>query len=121
MQTTAFEQLIVDVLDSLPPEFARHLDDVEILVAKKLTREDRRNLDLQLDETVYGVYEGIPLTEQSAFDADVPATIIIYQQPLEHDYPDPAELRREVRRTVLHELAHHFGISDDRLHELGAY
>ncbi len=121
MQTAEFEQLIVEVLDSLPPEFARHLDDVEILVAERLTRKDRRMLGLQPDETVYGVYEGIPLTEQSALDVDVPATIIIYQQPLEHDYPELAELRVEVRRTVLHELAHHFGISDDRLHELGAY
>jgi predicted Zn-dependent protease with MMP-like domain len=50
-----------------------------------------------------------------------PAIIILFQQPLEQDFPDPDDLREQVRRTVLHEVAHHFGISDDRLHELGAY
>ncbi len=121
MDRKSFEQLIVATLDALPAEFARHLDSVNILLEDAPTAQQWRELELAADETVYGYYEGVPLTEQSSDDYGLPATIVIFQQPLERDFPDPDELRREVRTTVLHELAHHFGISDERLLELGAY
>lgn len=121
MDREAFEQLIVATLDALPEEFARHLDSVTILLEDEPTAQQRHELDLADDETVYGYYEGVPLTEQTSDDYGFPATIILFQQPLERDFPDPDELRKEVRTTVLHELAHHFGISDERLLELGAY
>lgn len=121
MQTDEFEQLVVATLESLPPEFRRYLATVECLVASRPTREDRRRLGLKPGEVVYGYYDGIPLTEGSAAFDGPPATIVIFQEPLERDFPDQDELRSQVRRTVLHEVAHHFGISDERLEELGAY
>lgn len=122
MEATAFEQLVAEVLDSLPPQFATHLQNVEVIIEPRLTREIRRQYDLKRGEVLYGLYQGVPLTERSVWGLHhLPDTITIFQEPLERDYPDPARLRREVRRTVLHELAHHLGISDDRLEELGAY
>lgn len=121
MDLAAFEQLVVDVLDQLPDSFARYLDNVAIIVEPHLTDEHRAAFAIAPDEVVYGFYEGIPLTERSALDFAPPDTIYIFQNTLEADFPDPADLRDEVRRTVLHELAHLFGISDERLDELGAY
>lgn len=121
MGTDEFEQLVVEALDNLPPEFARHLANVEIIVERRPTRQHRRSLGLKPWQAVYAFYEGVPLTESGAYDAALPATITIFQEPLVEDFPSPSVLRDQVRRTLLHEVAHHFGISDERLRELGAY
>jgi predicted Zn-dependent protease with MMP-like domain len=121
MDSAAFEQLVVEVLDSLPDDFARHLDNVEVIVARRPSREQRRALGIKPWQTVYGMYDGVPLTERTVDMFAPPDTIVIFQDPLERDFRTGAELREEVRRTVLHEIAHAFGIDDDRLHELGAY
>ena len=71
------------------------------------------------DETLYGLYEGVPRTEYGADWVAVPNRITLFRLPLEEDFPDPRDLADEVRITVIHELAHHLGIDDDRLDELG--
>lgn len=121
MEVSAFEQLVADVLDSLPGEFGRHLDVVEVQIAARPTRAQRRSLGLKPGETLYGLYEGVPLTERSSDLLLTPDLITIFQEPLERDFPNSDQLRAQVRRTVLHELAHFFGISDERLHQLDAY
>lgn len=121
MKQTAFEQLVVEVLESLPPDFARYLDEIDVIVERRPNREHRRALGIKPWQTVYGYFEGVPLTERSSLALPMPNMIYIFQEPLERDFRRPDLLREEVRRTVLHEIAHFFGISDDRLHELGAY
>lgn len=121
MDRNAFEQLVIAVLNSLPDAFAHRLDNVEVIIEQAPTRDQRRRLGLKPGQSLYGCYEGVPLTERSSLHVYLPAMVIIFQKPLEQDFPDSSVLRAEVRRTVLHELAHHFGISDERLHELGAY
>lgn len=121
MNSTEFEELVVEALESLPSAFVPYLENVEILVEPRLTRQIRQRLELEPGEVVYGFYEGVPLTEQGSDGVYLPATILIFQEPLERDFSSRLELRQEVRRTVLHELAHHLGISDERLDELGAY
>ena len=121
MDGSAFEQLVAEALDSLPAEFARYLVDVEVQIAERPTRAQRRSLGLKPGETLYGLYEGVPLTERSSALLLLPDLITIFQEPLERDFPNPDQLRAQVRRTVLHELAHFFGISDERLHQLDAY
>lgn len=121
MDGSAFEQLVADVLDSLPLEFGRYLEHVEVQVASRPTPAQRRSLRLRPGQTLYGLYEGVPLTERSGAQLLLPDLITIFQEPLERDFPQPDQLRAQVRRTVLHELAHFFGISDQRLHELDAY
>ena len=121
MDSDAFEQLVVDALESLPAPFQAYLSNVEVIVERRPSREQRRALGLKPWQSVYGMYEGIPLTERSGDTMAPPDAIIIFQGPLERDFRSPAALREEVRRTVLHEIAHVFGISDERLRDLGAY
>nr|WP_322511959.1 metallopeptidase family protein [Chloroflexus sp.] len=117
MKKPEFADLVAEVLANVPPAFARHLATVEVVIAPRPSREQRRALGLKPWQTIYGLYEGVPLTEEH----DAPAIITIFQEPLERDFRTTAALREQVRRTVLHEIAHHFGISDERLRELGAY
>ena len=106
----SFEDVVRAALDSLPPELARALENVAVVV------EDEN----PEDPDVFGLYHGIPLPERgSSYAGALPDKISIYRLPLEDEFDDPAELEEEIRITVLHELAHYFGIDEDRLAELG--
>ena len=106
-----FEEHVRAALDSLPPELQRAMSNVEIVVED----ENREDPDL------FGLYLGIPLTERGESYAGVlPDKIAIYRIPLEEEFgDDPAVLEEEIRVTVVHEIAHHFGIDENRLSELG--
>jgi len=106
----SFDEHVRAALDSLPPELAAALENVAVVV------EDEHPDDPDL----FGLYSGVPLPERSSFDSGrLPDRITIYRLPLEESFPDPEELQHEIRITVLHELAHLFGIDEDRLAELG--
>lgn len=115
-----FEELVGRALDGIPEPFARALDEVAIVIDDEPSRTQLREAGLGPDEGLYGLYEGVPRTEYAADWAFAPNKITLFRIALLEDFPDPAELEREVRTTVVHELAHHLGISDARLHELGA-
>ena len=104
-----FEDHVRAALDELPPNLASALENVAVVI------EDE-NPD---DPDLLGLYHGVPLTERGDMAGLPPDTISIYRLPLEESFPDPDELREEIRITVLHELAHYFGIDEDRLAELG--
>ena len=114
-----FEELVAIAIDAIPEPFAAALDDVAIVVADEPTDEQRRENEIGPDETLYGLYEGVPRTEWGADWAAIPNRITLFRLPLEEDFADPDDLADEVWLTVIHELAHHLGIDDDRLHELG--
>ena len=114
-----FEQLVERALAGIPMPFAAALDEVAIVIEEAPTPEQLRANDLPPDEWLYGLYEGVPRTEWGADWAAMPNKISLFRYPLEADFPDPEDLEDEVRITVIHELAHHLGIDDDRLHELG--
>ncbi|NTU84188.1 MAG: metallopeptidase family protein [Chloroflexales bacterium] len=120
MDSEEFEQLVVEALESLPEPFAAYLDNVEVIVSRRPSREQRRALGLKPWQTAYGMYEGVPYPERTSGMLVLPDTIVIFQEPLARDFPSAGELRDQVRRTVLHEIAHLFGISDERLRQLGA-
>jgi predicted Zn-dependent protease with MMP-like domain len=105
----SFEDHVRAALDELPPNLASALNNVVVVV------EDENPDDADL----FGLYHGVPLPERGDVAGLPPDTISIYRIPLEDSFPDPEELRDEIRITVLHELAHHFGIDEDRLAELG--
>ncbi len=105
----SFDDVVRSALDSLPPHIAGALQNVAVVV------EDENPEDPDL----YGLFEGIPLTEGGPGLGDLPNRIAVYRVPLEADFPDAAELRDEIRVTVLHELGHYFGLDEDRLSELG--
>jgi predicted Zn-dependent protease with MMP-like domain len=105
----AFEQLVGDALDELPDELGRLLDNVVVMVEDHHPTED-----------LLGLYEGVPLTERGDYgDLQLPDRITLYRITLCEYAEDLDHLRDEVLITVVHEVAHHFGIDDDRLHELG--
>jgi predicted Zn-dependent protease with MMP-like domain len=99
--------------------FASALDDVAIVIGDEPTPEQLAANDVEPDDTLYGLYEGVPRTEWGADWISVPNRIILFRLPLEADFADPDDLADEVWLTVVHELAHHLGIDDDRLHDLG--
>jgi predicted Zn-dependent protease with MMP-like domain len=104
----------------IPQPFRAALDEIALVIADEPSGEQRRENDLGPDETLYGLYEGVPLNEWGGDFIPVPTRIIVFRIPLEQDFPDPADLADEVRITILHELAHHLGIEDEhRLLELG--
>jgi predicted Zn-dependent protease with MMP-like domain len=106
-----FDDVVRAALDELPPEIARGLENVAVVV------EDENPEDPDL----FGLYHGVPLPERgSGYSGHLPDKISIYRLPLEDEFGhDVEELREEIRITVLHELAHYFGIDEDRLEELG--
>ncbi|HEX8941099.1 MAG TPA: metallopeptidase family protein [Candidatus Limnocylindrales bacterium] len=115
-----FEDLVDIALADIPPPFDGLLDEVAIVIDDEPSPHQLRENGLGPDETLYGLYEGTPRTEWAADWSVFPNKITLFRLPLEEDFPDPVELADEVRRTVVHELAHHAGIDDRRLHELGA-
>lgn len=123
MNPARFERLVHAAVEGLPPAFASYLDNVQVIVRPFPTREDLEDsgIDPQSPEAaegLYGLYIGIPLVERVDYHMVLPDRIVIYQEPLERDFRDE-ELEHEIQVTVVHELAHHFGIDDERLHELG--
>jgi predicted Zn-dependent protease with MMP-like domain len=105
----AFDDHVKAALDSLPADIASALDNIVLLI------EDEHPDDPDL----YGLYEGIPLPERGDMAGELPDRITIFRIPLEEEFPDPADLEREIRITVLHEIGHYFGLDEDRLAQLG--
>lgn len=118
-QHLRFERLVERALDSIPMPFAAALDDVAVVIEDEPSPEQRRNNDLGPDDTLYGLYEGVPRTEWAADWVALPNKITLFRLPLEADFPDPDDLADEVAITVIHELAHHLGIDDERLEGFG--
>jgi predicted Zn-dependent protease with MMP-like domain len=106
----AFEALVEQALDEIPEEIAAQVHNVVVLV------EDEPPAD---DPGLLGVYEGVALTERTSDHTGLPDQITVFRRPLLELCETPEELVREVRITVVHEIAHHFGIDDERLHDLG--
>jgi predicted Zn-dependent protease with MMP-like domain len=114
-----FEDLVAIALAEIPMPFAAALDEVAIVIEDEPTPEQLRDNELEADDTLYGLYVGVARTEWGADWISVPNRISLFRLPLEADFADPDDLAEEVRITVIHELAHHLGIDDDRLHDLG--
>jgi predicted Zn-dependent protease with MMP-like domain len=116
--TLDFYELVERALEGLPPELSALLDNVAIVVddwpgySTPLVSDDP-------GETLYGLYEGVPLTQRGAgYHGMLPDKITIFRGPLQRDFPRE-ELEEQIRITVVHEIAHHFGFGEDRLEELG--
>lgn len=112
---------VARVLDQLPRRFRERLRNVEFVVEERPSVELLRaeGLDPRHD-TLYGIYQGVPLPDRSALDPPLlPDKITIFAEPLQEDFPEPEQLREEIRLTVLHEIAHYFGMDEDEIDELG--
>ena len=108
-----FEELVAEALDGLPAWVHERLENVDVLVEPRPPRDQ---------PDLYGLYEGVPLTERgSSYFGALPDRITLFRSTLAWRARSEAELRERIRRTVVHEVAHFFGISDDRLRELDRY
>ena len=112
---------VARVLDRLPKKFRGQLRNVEIVVEARPSKELLRAEGLDpREDTLYGIYQGVPLPDRSALDPPLlPDKITIFAEPLLEDFPDPDELREEIRLTVVHEIAHYFGMEEEEIEDLG--
>ena len=118
-----FEEIVGEALDSIPDDLWELIDNVAVMVEEWPTRHQLDIVDIDDPRRLLGLYEGVPLTERTHhYGLVAPDHITIFRRPIYLACPpDEDAIREQIRRTVLHEMAHHFGISDERLIELGAY
>lgn len=120
MDRERFEWLVAKAVDSLPEEFRNRLENIDVVVADQPTPDQLAELGKRRGETLLGLYEGVPLTRRSRhYGLVAPDKVTIFQKPIEAICRNEAEIITRIQRVVLHEIAHHFGISDARLRQLG--
>lgn len=110
-----FDAVIDTALDELPEAFAERLGSVAIVIQEEPTPDQLASVRAW---GLFGIYEGVPRTRWGADGAPVPSKITLFRGPLSRANPDPARLEAAIRDTLHHEIAHHFGIDDERLQEL---
>jgi predicted Zn-dependent protease with MMP-like domain len=115
-----FSALLDDAIKELPEEFREKLENVAIIVEDYPSKELLERMEVPEGETLFGLYEGVPLTERGHFEAPLlPDRIYIFQREIEDSCDSPDEVKEELKITLVHEIAHFFGIDDDYLEELG--
>jgi predicted Zn-dependent protease with MMP-like domain len=120
MTQEEFRALVAEALYGLPPGILEKTDNVAITVAYWPSRTQLARAGAKSPRSLFGLYEGVPLTKRGIHYGMVPPDrITLFQGPLEAACPTLAAIREQVRRTVIHEIAHHFGIDEDRIRELG--
>ena len=120
MRRSEFEALVEAALEGLPPRFAKRLENVEVIVQPEPTRRQLKESRVKAGGLLLGLYVGIPPGDRSVFDASVhyPDRIFIFQRPIESLSGDPEEIIHQVRETVVHEVGHHFGLSDAEIYRI---
>ncbi|NPV07919.1 MAG: metallopeptidase family protein [Anaerolineae bacterium] len=122
MDMESFRELVAEALDSLDEEFRERLDNVAVMVEDWPDRRTMKMAGVRSPYHLLGFYHGVPLSGRGTnYGLVTPDTITIYRGPIERRCRNRHEMREIIRRVVQHEIAHHFGIDDDRLHQLGAY
>jgi len=122
METEKFEQLVAQAIESLPEEIQERLENIDIIVADEPTPAQLHHEELGRGQTLLGLYEGIPLTKRTyGYTGVMPDKITIFQKPIEVFFKSDDRIIREIQHVVRHEIAHHFGIDDNRLEEMGRY
>ncbi len=114
-----FEKLVRRALSQLPDEFKSRLNNVDIVVDNVASQNQLIGTDIEDVMELLGLYEGIPLTERYGYELVLPDKITIFQKPIESICETQEEITSEIKTTLTHEIAHHFGIDDDKLEEIG--
>ena len=115
MDEKRFRELVKLALDSLPSEFAQKLDNVEVVVENDPTNDQIRELKLSKDDLLFGLYRGVPQTKRGFYSGVLPDKIIIFKNSIEEVAKTDQEIKEKVRDVVVHEIGHHFGLSDEEL------
>ena len=114
-----FRRLVAKALEEIPDALAERMENVVVLVRSRPSDEDLASVGLRPPDTLLGLYVGQPLTARGTYGNTLPDRIYIYEEPILDVCRTREEVIEQVRETVLHEVAHHFGIDDDRLDEIG--
>lgn len=120
MERSEFEELVRRALQQLPEEVREHMENVDLVVEDGPTNDQLANSMMEEDQYLLGLYEGLPLTERDDYGMVLPDKISIFQDSIEAVCATKDEIVQEVRDTVIHEVAHHFGLDDTALDEMGA-
>ena len=116
MEDEEFEKLVGEALDSLPREFAQRLDNVAITVEHLPTYYQLQKTKLSPNSLLFGLYEGVPKTKRGNYSGVLPDKITIFKNPILYVSKTSDEVREKVRSVVMHEIGHHFGLSDEELY-----
>jgi predicted Zn-dependent protease with MMP-like domain len=120
MDKERFEWLVARAVQALPEEFVVRLENMTVAVEDEPTPRQLVKAGLKRGQTLFGLYEGVPLTKRGVhYSLVVPDKITVFKGPIESACRDDAEITAEIQRVVQHEIAHHFGIGDARLRQLG--
>ena len=113
-----FQALINQALDELPGDHAKNIKNIAILYEDLPSLEQRQKLQLRHDQTLLGLYEGVPLSQRQGMTRVFPDKITLFRLPLQQHANSPAELKEEIKHTLWHEIAHYYGLDHDQIHEL---
>lgn len=114
-----FEKLIGQAMDSLPEKYVAGLNNVLVTYENEPTEEQRVQLKLRCNETLFGLYQGVPRTSRGAgYNMVLPDKITLFKHPLQHASRTMDEFQEHIRHTIWHEIAHHYGLDHDRIHAL---
>lgn len=113
-----FQVLINQALEELPGEHVKNIQNVAILYEDEPTPEQRYKLQLRHDQTLLGLYEGVPLTQRQGMTRLLPDKITLFKQPLQWHANTPAELKEQIKHTLWHEIAHYYGLDHTKISEL---
>lgn len=114
-----FEKFINQAMDELPEEYIKRLNNVAITYEDDPSEEQRTELKLRCDQTLFGLYQGVPLTKRGAgYNLVIPDRITLFKNPMLAVSPNIVALKAQVKHTLWHEIAHFFGLGHDRIHEI---
>ncbi len=119
MDRKEFIKLVEQAVEALPTEFVERIENVTVVVEDEPSVEQRRRADVAPGMVLLGLYEGVPLTNRPGYQVMLPDKITVFQKAIESSFQNRERIITEIQRVVRHEIAHHFGIDDKRLEELG--
>ncbi len=114
-----FEQFISDAMDELPKQYIEKLNNVAITFEDEPSPDQREKLKLRCNQSLFGLYEGIPLTKRGAgYNLVLPDKITIFKKPILSFSGDMTSFKKQIKHTLWHEIAHYYGLDHDRIHEI---
>lgn len=119
MDRNRFEKLVQQAIEELPEEFREKLENVAVIVEDNPSEELLERMEIPPDDTLLGLYEGTPLPERGVEAPLYPDRIWIFKQPIEEECDSEEDIKEEIKTTIVHEVAHFFGLDDDYLEDLG--
>lgn len=119
MTRVAFERLLVEAVALIPKRFRREIKNLALVVEDEPSLELLAEMDIEPPDSLYGLYQGTPLTERSwQYGNQLPDRITLFQQPIEEDCEDEDEVRAMIGETLIHEVGHYFGMSEEQIEEI---